>query len=108
MNPNGRIIPSAGQPTGAVFIDVYGLKLQVFLDVDPAQYPEGVDVVCTPTGKLEPLKPGKIVLGKGSMLVLVPLEVAAHFRRELHAAIEKAKRAAALKPSAANPGVLPN
>ncbi len=93
VNPKGQIL-SANQPVAA-FLNMFGYSFQVFLDVDPEQHPDGIDVVCAAVGKLEPLPPGKITLPRGTMLIVLPEEMATHARGMFQAELRKAIAAAA-------------
>ena len=77
----------------AGLVQVAGQQVQIVWDVDPEQFPNGLDLLMVEPGKLAPF--GKITIGKNQMIAVVPPTMASALRGEIKKAIAKAGQIAA-------------
>ena len=74
----------AGQGTPIIQpgqVDIAGAQIEIALDVNPQQYPNGMEFLIMVPGQIEPL--GKMLLRGGCMLAVVPPEMAKHIRSQV-------------------------
>ncbi len=76
MSLDQRILPAQGLADG-------GFRANVFFDVDPEQFPDGINVSVFKPGGLEVL--GTVTLVKGSLLMYIDPTAAEYLRRAFKA-----------------------
>lgn len=79
-----RLVPSA--------TPIFGQQLDILANVDPIQFPLGLEVIFMVPGKLEPA--ATMMLKPGAMVAMMPQPVADHIRAELKKAMAKQSRSA--------------
>jgi hypothetical protein len=79
-----RLVPSAAP--------IFGQQLDILANVDPLQFPLGLEVSFTVPGKLAP--EATMMLKPGAMVAMLPQPVAEHLRAELKKAFAKQRAAA--------------
>lgn len=84
-NSGPRIQPSV--------VPIAGVQITVVADADPETFVNGLELMVTAPGRLEAI--GTVLVPRGAMVAIVPVELANHMRSQMRRQAQAAMRAAA-------------